>query len=403
MAEASPRYRYVILTVTWVAYVVSSACRLNLAPLAPFMRADLSLSIAELGLFYSFTYLAYICAQMPAGWFVDRFGIRPLLVVSQVVVGVAGLLMYTVTSPLQGWFVEFLAGLGAGSLLVCTTKAIAMWFPTKERATAMGIQQASLNLGGVGTAILMPAIALASGWRFGFVLMGAVAVVSAGTSLALFREPPSIAVASQRSEIRPKRLLGKVLTNRNIVLTAIGAMFLVIVEFCLIMNLVLFMTESILLSVVVASGYLALVEGAGALGKPLFGAMSDRLLSAKRRPIWIFAGITSLACSVWMVFLSPQTPALSMAAMLALFGLTAIGWGGLFLTMMGELAGKELSGVASGFGLTMTSLGIVMGPPIFGLIVDTTGSYQLAWAFTAICAAVGTLLISLIREEKKTM
>jgi MFS family permease len=104
-----------------------------------------------------------------------------------------------------------------------------------------------------------------------------------------------------------------------------------------------------------------------------------------------------------MVFLSPQTPALSIAAMLALFGLTAIGWGGLFLTMMGELAGKELSGVASGFGLTMTSLGIVIGPPIFGLIVDTTGSYQLAWAFTAICATVGTLLISLIREEKKTM
>jgi sugar phosphate permease len=366
------------------------------------MKADLSLSIAELGLFYSFTYLAYICTQMPAGWFVDRFGIRTLLVVSQVVVGGASLLMYTVTSALQGWLVEFLAGLGAGSLLVCTTKAIAMWFPTKEKATAMGIQQASLNLGGVGTAILMPAIALASGWRFGFVLMGAVAIVSAGMSLALFRELPPIQTTNQRPEMRPKGLR-KVLTNRNVALAAIGAMLLVIVEFCLIMNLVLFMSESILLPVVVASGYLALVEGAGALGKPLFGAISDRLLSAKRRPIWVFAGITSLACSVSMVFLSPQTPALLIAAMLALFGLTAIGWGGLFLTMMGELAGKELSGVASGFGLTMTSLGIVIGPPIFGLIVDTTGSYQLAWAFTAICAAAGTLLISLIREEKKTM
>jgi len=64
MAEVSSRYRYVILTVTWVAYAVSSACRLNLAPLAPFMRADLSLSIAELGLFFSFTYLAYICATV---------------------------------------------------------------------------------------------------------------------------------------------------------------------------------------------------------------------------------------------------------------------------------------------------------------------------------------------------
>jgi len=81
--------------------------------------------------------------------------------------------------------------------------------------------------------------------------------------------------------------------------------------------------------------------------------------------------------------------------------LTAIGWGGLFLTMMGELAGKELSGVATGFGLAMTSLGIVIGPPVFGLIVDATGPYPLGWMFAAICGGVGTLLVSLIREERK--
>jgi cyanate permease len=67
------------------------------------------------------------------------------------------------------------------------------------------------------------------------------------------------------------------------------------------------------------------------------------------------------------------------------------------------MAGRELSGIAAGFGLTMTSLGIIVGPPIFGLIVDSTGSYRLAWLFTAACIAVGTAIIALINEEKKKM
>lgn len=51
----------------------------------------------------------------------------------------------------------------------------------------------------------------------------------------------------------------------------------------------------------------------------------------------------------------------------------------------------------------MASVGIVIGPPVFGLIVDDTGSYQLAWISTAMCIAVGRLLVSLIREEEKIM
>lgn len=108
-----------------------------------------------------------------------------------------------------------------------------------------------------------------------------------------------------------------------------------------------------------------------------------------------------LTCSVWTAFMLRQSSALVMNVLLAVFGLAALGWGGLFLALTAELAGKELSGVATGFGLTLTCVGIMVGPPVFGLIVDRTGSYELAWTFVSVCAGAGTAIFSLIREEKR--
>ncbi len=392
-----------ILGVTWIAYAMASSCRLNVAPLSTFIMPELGLSRAQLGLLYSFIYMGYTCAQLPAGYFADRFGMRLLLVVGQVGLGCAGILMSTVTTMYQAWIAEFLIGAGAGSLIACMTKAVALWFPSRERATAMGIQQAAFNVGGVGGAVLMPIIALAYNWRLGFALLGIGAIASAGISAVLFKEPPLQDKAHQDSSDHPRPTIRDVLANREIILIGFGALFFALVEFSLIMSTVIFLNETILLPATIASGYLALVEGAGALGKPLFGVTSDRLLHTKRKTLWVFSGILCLICSLLTAFMSPRTPTVWLGLIFALFGLGAVGWGGLFLALTAEMAGRELSGIAAGFGLMMTSLGIIVGPPIFGLIVDRTGSYQLAWLFTAVCIAIGTAIIALIKEEKKKM
>lgn len=397
--EKTSRYRYVILMITWIAYAAASASRLSIAPLGPYMIPDLRLSRAELGLFYSFTYLGYICAQVPAGWFIDRFSIRSLLVIMQIALAGTNMLMSVISTPIQGWLVEFLTGIEAGSLIACATKAVVIWFPTRERATAMGVQQASLNLGGMGAAFLLPIIAVTQGWRASFAVLSGIAIVSSVLSLAFFKQPLPATQAAQPAA--SKSTFREVLMNRDIVLVAIGAMLFGIIEFCLIMNLVLFLHESILLSAVVASSYLAVVEGAGALGKPLFGLVSDRLLEGRRRPVLIAVGIACLTCSIWTTFMLRQSSSWIMTMVLALFGLAALGWGGLFLALTAELARKELSGVATGFGLTLTCMGIIIGPPVFGSIVDRTGSYELAWAFVAICAAAGTAVFSLTKEKRR--
>ena len=84
-----------------------------------------------------------------------------------------------------------------------------------------------------------------------------------------------------------------------------------------------------------------------------------------------------------------------------MLGLAAIGWGGLFATLLAELAGTQLAGRASGTGSGILLLGVMIGPLLFGYIVDSTGSYQAAWFTMALSAAICVIFISLVREHKR--
>ena len=84
-----------------------------------------------------------------------------------------------------------------------------------------------------------------------------------------------------------------------------------------------------------------------------------------------------------------------------ILGFVALGWGGIHVTFAGEFGGRELVGTMAGVSVAFLQVGIIIGPPIFGYIVDTTGSYQAAWQLLAILAAVAVALLVLVREEKR--
>ena len=71
----------------------------------------------------------------------------------------------------------FATGMGCGFLMPSTTQGVILWFPTKERATVMGLKQTAVNIGGIITALTLPAVALALGWRYGFLFLGIIAIV----------------------------------------------------------------------------------------------------------------------------------------------------------------------------------------------------------------------------------
>ena len=77
------RYRWVILWVLWITYIVVYLNRLSVGPLAPFFKEELDISSAQVGLVMSAASIGYMVTQFPVGWVVDKIGARWPMVVGE--------------------------------------------------------------------------------------------------------------------------------------------------------------------------------------------------------------------------------------------------------------------------------------------------------------------------------
>jgi ACS family hexuronate transporter-like MFS transporter len=404
LVASSFKYRWVILGVCWLAYIVVFMERLSIPPLAPFLKEDLALTSAQVGFFMSAAAGGYAIMLIPAGWLVDRIGVRRMLLIGEVTGGIFITGMVTINSFAGGIVFMALAGLGMGCLMPSTTKAVLEWFPMKERATAMGLKQTAVNVGGIITASTLPTIALTLGWRYGFVMYGFVGIVIGIVSFMLYREPPqSVALDNSEPVIPsgPRPSVGEVIKSREIPLL-IGAGFcMIVVEFSGLTHFVLYLKDALLLPVVTAGFFLAFVEGGGAFGKPISGLISDRLFHGGRKRVYMmWTGVAFAMCLIF-TFLGEGSPLWLIIPTCLIFGFVGIGWGGLQLTLVGEFAGKEVAGVVTGISTALLLIGNIVGPPSLGHLIDVTGSYQIAWQVLAALALVATVLLLFVREERR--
>jgi MFS transporter, ACS family, hexuronate transporter len=418
-----PRYRFVALGVVWSAYLVVFLSRLCVGPLSPFLKQAFDLSNAQIGGLTSATAITYAPTLLLAGWLVDRIGVRRALVIGSLVTGV--FVGAVALAPSYGVMLLLLAlsGLGCGFIYPSAVKAVMVWFPPQERATAIGVNQAAVNVSGILGAAIMPALALSVGWQAGFLVAAAMAFAVCGLAAAVYRDPPggvpgwpagaaSPAVCeieqglpcvtgdeqADRAAVRPGFLA--VARSRDILLLGLAAMFLCMVEFAALAHLVLYLHLDWAYSVVAAAGLLALCQAAGAFGKPLSGLVSDRLLGRRRKaPLLALAGLAGVACAILALLGSGQTWLLWAA--LVMLGVGAVGWGGLLSTLVGETAGPAAAGAAAGVTAAIDNIGIFVGPPLFGLIVDRTGSYAPAWWAMVVAAVFAACLLALVRAPRR--
>ncbi len=395
--------RWVVLCITWIAYMSVYLVRTAVAPLSPFLIEGLSLSRFEVGLLVSASAFGYMAFQVPAGWLVDRIGIKKMLLIGPLVAGSFILGMYFVSSFLGAIAVLVVSGFGCGCFPTVATKAVLNWFPMRERATAIGINQTSLNVAGIITASILPTLALTFGWRMAFISIAFIPLTASVLSYTFYKDPPkeTATLETPRDGGSSSGKIRLVLLDRNILLVSFACMGLCVCEFTFTGYLVIYLTEVVGLSVTVAGGYLALANMGGAFGKPVFGALSDRVFRGSRRKPLIIVGVLIFLLTILMHMISASTPYWAMLGVIVLFGFTAIGWGGMNLILASEFAGKENAGLAVGYSAMISLIGNLVGPPIFGWMADATGTYSLGWWFLTASALFSVILLLLIQESKR--
>jgi ACS family hexuronate transporter-like MFS transporter len=115
---------------------------------------------------------AYALGLMGFGWFVDRFGTKIGYAVSILAWSLAAM-GHGLAGSVHGFLAARIAlGLGESGNFPTAVKAVAQWFPKRERAFATSIFNAGSNVGPVIAPAFIPWVASQWGWRSAFVLAG---------------------------------------------------------------------------------------------------------------------------------------------------------------------------------------------------------------------------------------
>lgn len=401
------RYRWMILGISFVAQMSNALAAQAVAPLAPIFQPELGLTKAQVGLFSSAAFAGAWGVLLIAGSLTDRFGVRRMMSLGQMVTGGLVLCMSTVGSFLQAVAVMFAAGLGRGAAAPGVTKAIVDWFPPTARATALGLNQTAIPVAGIVTASTLPALALVAGWRASIAAIGFVIVAGGVVTALLYRDAQQSAAAARRADIQSS--LKVVIRNRNLWIVSGMGPLLAGVQFSLITYLALYFKEVVLVPlipeesarIVAAGGYLAICHAGGIFARVFWGMVSDRVFRGRRIVVLAIVSALSGMMSLVVSSLGSGHPAWLLSAIVFVYGATAMGWQGLYLVVAAETAGPGYAGTGVGLCMTGTQLGFVGGPPIFGLVLDVTGSYPSAWLLLASLCAIGAAMGTLMARKER--
>jgi len=132
---------------------------------------------------------AYALGMVVVGRLIDRLGTRLGYALAMVFWSLASM-AHAFAGSLGGFAIARASlGFGEAGIFPASIKTVAEWFPTKERALATGIFNAGTNIGAIATPFLVPWITVHWGWRWAFILTGALGFVWLLFWLWLYRKP----------------------------------------------------------------------------------------------------------------------------------------------------------------------------------------------------------------------
>jgi sugar phosphate permease len=396
----SSRYRFAVLAVIMAVQTAGNIGALGLPALAPLIRADLGLTRQEAGSFISAFYVGSVLTSFPAGWLADRVGVRWTLATGQGLT--AGCFALMALAPGYGGLMAavLLAGVAFGAVNPTSTKGVLVWFPAASRATAVGIKQAGFPLGGALGALLLPTMAGPLGWRGALAVAAAAIALSALAAVVAYRDPPRpLGPVGPGAGAGPR--VAAVLGNRAIWLVSLATCLFAAVQVSWISYVPLYLAEVAGLTAVAAGAVLGQAQVAGALGRVVFGVLSDRLFGGRRLIVLVLAGIATAALCVVTAWVGPTTPVVALSGLALAFGLTGIGWNGVHHTLLAEIAGRDSAATAVGLCLAVSSIGVILGAPLFGLAADRLGVYHWGWYALAAAMVLALGLLAGVREPRR--
>jgi MFS family permease len=349
-----------------------------------------------------------LCSALSAplvGRLLDRGATRQVMTAGALLLGVGFALasqigalwhFYLVFGVVMGVAVCMLGGLASSTL-------IANWF-VAQRGAALGLAAMGISVSGVVMPLVGTFLIGLYGWRMTFLLYAAIALFTVAPAVFVWvvhrpedvgqgpdgERPPEMqmhgAPLSAERELGVRAILG----DRNfwIIGTVIALNFSALGA--LLTHAVPHATD-LGWSPAEAALLLSAMAGAGAIGKPLFGVLTDRV--DKRAAVLGAAGLQLVG--VELLLHARSYPALLTAG--AIFGFGMGGVVPLQGALVGAAFGRQAFGRVMGLLIPVMMPLNVIGSPLAGYVHDRTGSYALAFRVFAGMFALSMVVLAALR------
>ena len=195
--------RWWIVALICAGTIINYLSRNALGVLAPRLKTEMGISTAQYSYIVGAFQLGYTIMQPVCGMIVDRIGLRAGFALFATLWSIAGCLHGLVTGWVSLAGARALMGLTEAAAIPSGMKAVAEWFPNKEKSIAVGFFNVGTSLGALLAPPLVGFLTLAYGWRTAFVATGAIGFVWAAIWFACYRSPRTSAWLSpdERSKI----------------------------------------------------------------------------------------------------------------------------------------------------------------------------------------------------------
>ncbi|MET0203776.1 MAG: MFS transporter [Casimicrobiaceae bacterium] len=404
-AQGRPTGAGVALTATLTIQIFVSLVASAAAVLAPEVAQTFSIAPKWIGVFVSLIYVGAMFASLASGGVIQRYG---AIRVSQacVILCIAGSVVVALAPDRAVVLLVIAAlviGIGYGPITPASSHVLVRTATPSNFALTFSIKQTGVPAGAALAGAILPALALALGWRNAFVAMavtGLVVVVGAQAVRATLdadRVGKDGHAFSPASVFAPLALVwrSRALTE----LTLIGFCYAAN-QVCLMSFLVVFLTEALGWTLVAAGLALTVTTLGGVAGRIVWGFAADRMLAP--RAVLGTLGIVACGCSLALAFAHAGWPAAGLLAVAVIFGGTAIGWNGVQLSEVARHAPAGAAGAVTGASGFITFSGVVAGPPIFALLAGLTGSYRAGFVAFGLMSGLGGLMLLLRRRPGPT-
>ncbi|KAA5606696.1 MFS transporter [Roseospira marina] len=397
-APEAARSLFIVVGATTLIQALVTLNTLTVATLGPEITGALGVPPETVGYQMSLVYFCGAFSAVLAGGMVTRHGAGRTSQIA-LVLGGLGCALGATGSLWALVPASALIGTGYGMTNPASSHILFRFTPARRRNLIFSLKQTGVPLGGVLAGLMLPAVGLTFGWQAGLAVSAALALTM--TALLQTARPAwdDDRRPGARSGASPLSGLALIWRHDGLRAVALMTFCFAAVQLCLTTFMVTLLVEGLDRSLVLAGAVASMAQIAGALGRVFWGWLADRLGGGLLTLAII--GLISLVCAVATGFMTPAWPTWSIAALLTAFGISAIGWNGVFLAEVARLCPPGQVGLATGGALFFTFGGVAVGPALFSALVPVLGGYAATFPAIGLFALAGTVLIGRARHHER--